>query len=114
MKRLLKYLKKYQKESILAPLFKLLEALMDLIVPLIVAYVIDEANYNFKQTVNNAFIMILRILLALVLLSIFYLLIAVRSPFKDSLSTNLLPPKRLFQSRNRTTYYSLLLPQAKL
>lgn len=59
MKRLLKYLKKYRKESILAPLFKLLEALMDLMVPLIVAYVIDEANYNFKQTVNNAFIMLI-------------------------------------------------------
>lgn len=59
MKRLLKYLKKYRKESILAPLFKLLEALMDLMVPLIVAYVIDEAAYSFKEAVNNAFIMLI-------------------------------------------------------
>lgn len=35
------YLKKYKKESILAPLFKMLEACFDLIVPLIVADLID-------------------------------------------------------------------------
>ena len=38
----LKFLKKYQKESILAPLFKLLEALMDLTVPLVVAQIIKN------------------------------------------------------------------------
>ena len=38
----LKYLKKYQKESILAPLFKLLEALMDLTVPLVIAQIIKN------------------------------------------------------------------------
>ncbi len=42
MKRLLKYLKKYTKESILAPLFKLFEAALELIVPLVVAMIIDD------------------------------------------------------------------------
>ena len=38
----LKHLKKYQKESVLAPLFKLLEALMDLTVPLVIAQIIKN------------------------------------------------------------------------
>ena len=41
MKRLLKYLNEYRRESILAPLFKMLEALMDLLVPVIVARMIN-------------------------------------------------------------------------
>lgn len=41
MKSLLKYLKDYKKESILAPLFKMLEATFELIVPLVMAAVID-------------------------------------------------------------------------
>ena len=43
MKYLIPYLKKYKKESILAPLFKMLEACFDLIVPLILADLIDLA-----------------------------------------------------------------------
>ena len=42
MKYLLGYLKKYKKESILAPVFKMLEACFDLIVPLIVADIINK------------------------------------------------------------------------
>ena len=38
----LKHLKKYQKESVLAPLFKLLEALIDLTVPLVIAQIIKN------------------------------------------------------------------------
>lgn len=41
MKKLLIYLKDYIKESILGPLFKLLEALLELFVPLVIAAVID-------------------------------------------------------------------------
>ena len=41
MKKLLVYLKDYKKESILGPLFKLLEASFELIVPLVVASMID-------------------------------------------------------------------------
>lgn len=42
MFRLLKYLNNYRKESVLAPLFKMLEACFDLMVPLVVASIIDS------------------------------------------------------------------------
>lgn len=42
MRKLLAYLKGYEKESILGPLFKLLEASFELIVPLVVAAMIDR------------------------------------------------------------------------
>ena len=41
MRKLLIYMKDYKKESFLAPLFKLLEASFDLIVPLIIAQIIN-------------------------------------------------------------------------
>ena len=41
MKSLLIYLKNYKKESVLAPLFKMLEASFELLVPLVMAAVID-------------------------------------------------------------------------
>ena len=41
MKKLLVYLKDYKKESVLGPLFKLLEATFELIVPLVMAAIID-------------------------------------------------------------------------
>ncbi len=42
MNRLMKYLSGYKKESILAPLFKLLEAFFELLVPLVMASIIDR------------------------------------------------------------------------
>ena len=42
MKVLLPILKKYRREAVLAPLFKLVEALLELIVPLIMARIIDR------------------------------------------------------------------------
>lgn len=42
MRKLLKYLKNYKLQSILAPLFKLLEAAFELFVPLIVSAIIDR------------------------------------------------------------------------
>ena len=42
MKRLMRYIKGYEVQSILAPLFKLFEALMDLLVPIVVARIIDN------------------------------------------------------------------------
>lgn len=41
MKKLLVFLKDYKKESVIAPLFKMLEAIFELIVPLVVAQIID-------------------------------------------------------------------------
>ena len=55
MRKLLIYLNKYRKECILAPLFKLLEASFELIVPLVVAAIIDHGiaasnkSYIFKM-----------------------------------------------------------------
>ena len=46
MKKLLVFLKNYKKESVLAPLFKMLEAAFELIVPLVVAAIIDEGILN--------------------------------------------------------------------
>lgn len=42
MRHLLPYLKKYKKETVIAPLFKMLEACFDLLVPLIVADIVDN------------------------------------------------------------------------
>ena len=55
MKKLLYFLKDYKKESVTAPLFKMLEAIFELIVPLVVAQIIDvgiinnDRNYIFKM-----------------------------------------------------------------
>ena len=46
MKKLLVYLKEYRKESILGPLFKLLEASFELFVPLVIASMIDLGIAN--------------------------------------------------------------------
>lgn len=46
MKKLLVYLKDYKKESAFAPLFKMLEACFELIVPLVVASIIDDGIRN--------------------------------------------------------------------
>ena len=46
MKELLRYMKEYRKESVLAPLFKLLEATFELFVPLVMASIIDKGIVN--------------------------------------------------------------------
>ncbi len=46
MKRLFVYLKDYKKETVLAPLFKLLEAFFELLVPLVMANIIDIGIAN--------------------------------------------------------------------
>lgn len=46
MKRLLRYLNAYKKESVLAPLFKMLEASFELFVPLVVAQIVDVGIKN--------------------------------------------------------------------
>lgn len=42
MKTIIQYLKEYKKESILSPLFKMLEAFFDLLVPLVIARLINQ------------------------------------------------------------------------
>mgnify|MGYP004471995413 CR=1 FL=1 len=56
MRRLAAFIKPYRKESLLAPLFKLLEALFDLLVPLVVARMIDSgAAFTDNQTIYWCF-----------------------------------------------------------
>lgn len=50
MKKLLIYLRGYYKESVLAPLFKMLEACFELVVPLVMASIIDVGIRNKDQT----------------------------------------------------------------
>lgn len=61
MKDLLKYLKKYTGEAIIAPLFKLFEALLELAVPIVVAGIIDQGIANG----DNAYIVRMCLLLLL-------------------------------------------------
>ena len=55
MKKILVFLKDYKKESVIAPLFKMLEAIFELIVPLVVAQIIDigissgDTGYIFSR-----------------------------------------------------------------
>ena len=55
MKKILYFLKDYKKESVIAPLFKMLEAIFELIVPLVVAQIIDigiknsDTSYIFQR-----------------------------------------------------------------
>lgn len=49
MKKILVYLKDYRKECVLAPLFKLLEVLFELMVPLVMAKLIDYGIANRDQ-----------------------------------------------------------------
>lgn len=65
LKKLLVYLKDYKIESILAPLFKLLEASFELIVPLVIAGIIDVGIKNNDKSYVITRVCIL-VLLALV------------------------------------------------
>lgn len=61
MKTLLKYLGEYKKESVLAPLFKMLEATFELFIPLVVAAIIDTGigNGDKKYILGMCGIMVL-------------------------------------------------------
>ncbi len=75
MKRLLVFLKEYKKESILAPLFKLLEALFELFVPLIMKQIIDTGIV----TKNVPYV--LKMCLVLVLLGIIGLVCSITAQY---------------------------------
>nr|MCR5281824.1 ABC transporter ATP-binding protein [Lachnospiraceae bacterium] len=65
MKKLLPYLKEYKKECILAPAFKMSEAILELFVPLVVAAMIDHGMGNRSRGYLVGMSMVL-LLLALV------------------------------------------------
>ena len=75
MKKLFTYLKAYRKESILGPLFKLLEAGFELIVPLVVAAIIDKGIGGADKG------SILRMCLVLVALGLIGLLCSVTAQY---------------------------------
>ena len=68
MKSLLVYLKNYVKESVFAPLFKLLEASFELIVPLVIAAIIDKgiANNNTSYILGRCGILVLLAIVGMV------------------------------------------------
>lgn len=84
MKYLLGYLKKYKKESILAPVFKMLEACFDLIVPLIVA---DIINKGIKNSDTGYIITRFFILLAMAVLGLLSSFVAQYFAAKASIGT---------------------------
>ncbi len=61
MKKLLVYLKDYKKETVLAPLFKMLEATFELFVPLVMAAIIDQGigSGNVSYVLRMGGVMIL-------------------------------------------------------
>lgn len=75
MKKLLVYLKYYKKESVLGPLFKLLEATFELIVPLVMAAIIDTG----VATGDKSYIM--KMCMVLVLLAVIGLTCSVTAQY---------------------------------
>lgn len=75
MKKLLVYLKGYEKETVLAPLFKMLEALFELFVPLVMAAIIDTGIANRDQGY------VVRMCLVLVALGIIGLVCSITAQF---------------------------------
>lgn len=68
MKKLLVYLKSYKKESILAPLFKMLEATFELFVPLVMAAIIDKgiASHSMSYILKMGGILVLLAVVGLI------------------------------------------------
>lgn len=68
MKRLLIFLKDYKKECVCAPLFKMLEALFELFVPLVMAAIIDTGIANSDRTyiIKMCFVLILLAIVGLI------------------------------------------------
>ncbi len=75
MKKLLKHFKGYTKETVLAPLFKLLEALFELFVPLVVKKIIDDGIEN------NDTGLIIQMCLVLVLLAVIGIVTSVTAQY---------------------------------
>ena len=79
MKSLWRYLKKYRKECVLAPLFKMLEASFELMVPLVMAAIIDTGIQNSDKG------FIFRMCLILLALSLIHISSANAMPESDAI-----------------------------
>ena len=53
MRSLAIYLRNYKKESILAPFFKFLEVVFDLLVPVVIAQIIDAVSYTHLDAADE-------------------------------------------------------------
>lgn len=81
MKKLLKFLKPYKKECIIAPSFKMLEAIFELFVPLVMSTIIDKGIRVALATGESTGPVILRNGLLLVLLSVIGLVCALTAQY---------------------------------
>lgn len=64
MRKLLKYLENYKKECMLAPLLKMLEAVFELIVPLVISYMIDSGiRQGAVSVIARSFVILLALAL---------------------------------------------------
>ena len=75
MKKLLKYLKGYEKQCVLGPLFKLLEATFELLIPLVVASIVDRGIGTGDQSY------VLKMCLVMIALGIIGLAMAVSAQY---------------------------------
>lgn len=68
MKKLLTFIKNYKKETILAPLFKMLEASFELMIPLVMAAIIDKgiSNHDKDYVIKMCVVMVLLGIIGLV------------------------------------------------
>lgn len=68
MKKLLIFIKDYKKETILAPLFKMLEASFELLIPLVMAAIIDKgiSNHDKDYVIKMCMVMVLLGIIGLV------------------------------------------------
>jgi len=66
MKMIMRFLKDYKKECVLAPLFKMLEAIFELFVPLVVSSVIDKGIVNADKGYSICRCVFMLILLAII------------------------------------------------
>lgn len=104
MKRLLYYMKEYKKESILGPLFKLLEASFELLVPLVVARMIDIGIANRDGSY------VLRMGGLLILLGIIGLVCSITAQYfaaKAAVGSSTALRKALFEHLNSFSYREL-------
>ena len=67
MKKLLKYLKKYKINLVVGPILKLLEAVIEVLLPIIIAYFIDNyQNFSTEELMNYSILLIILVTFGLI------------------------------------------------
>lgn len=104
MRNLLKYFKDYKKEAILGPIFKLLEAVFDLIVPIIVSLIIDN---GILKSDNKYVIKMCLLLVALAIIGIVIAIIAQYFAAKASVGLGSKLREKLFNHVQKLSFKEL-------